>query len=327
MSTKRTESETVDPGNQQSDRRGTASVTLQDALDLYIDRGYRKGLLPKTLTQCERALRLHCNDWMDWPLQRLAQERECILERHETITARGAPVSANQVVRLLSRVYRIAARRYPGLPPCPTDIVELNPERPREEFIPDWPAWWNQTGLMPNGVLRDYFRFLAFSGMRRAAAREVRREHVRLEAGFILVPRPKGGPSRAFQLPLSTILKRLVAARLASNDERYPGSPWLFPSAWSASGHLEGCHVSSLPSPHVHRHSYASAAAASGLDELDIKLLLNHRVPGVTGRYLHESALSDRLLASQEKVSAWIMRRILRSSAVHEAGSIGGSVQ
>ncbi len=105
-------------------------------------------------------------------------------------------------------------------------------------------------------------------------------------------------------------LTEMLAARIEANALQYPRSPWLFPSLWSASGHLTQVNSRYLPSPHVHRHSYATGAKASGLDEYDIKLLLNHKITDVTGRYLHASMLGNHLKASQERVTAWLLSQM-----------------
>jgi len=36
-------------------------------------------------------------------------------------------------------------------------------------------------------------------------------------------------------------------------------------------------------------------------------MLLHHKVPGIDGIYLHEKALFDRLVATQERLSAAIL--------------------
>ena len=50
-----------------------------------------------------------------------------------------------------------------------------------------------------------------------------------------------------------------------------------------------------------------NAARLAGVDDVDRELLLAHRIPGVQGTYLHVPALFTRLLASQEKISAWML--------------------
>ncbi len=63
---------------------------------------------------------------------------------------------------------------------------------------------------------------------------------------------------------------------------------------------------------HALRHTYATAAKAAGLSEFDIKLLLNHKLPGVTGGYIHGTSLGDHLRQCQQTVTAFVLGRANR---------------
>ena len=91
----------------------------------------------------------------------------------------------------------------------------------------------------------------------------------------------------------------------------YPGSQWLFPTR-SKQGHVKATTTwreRTLPSEtgHILRHTYRTLAQRVGIDKIDARLLLDHKVPGIDGIYIHEKALFDRLLASQEQMSAAIL--------------------
>lgn len=122
--------------------------------------------------------------------------------------------------------------------------------------------------------------------------------------------KPKGGSARAFDLPLSGSLRDLLGKRVAENREVFgAGCPWLFPSRTSASGHLSHVDAEGLPSPHVCRHSYATAAKAVGLDDIDVALLLNHKLASVTARYVHGTALGGRLIECQQRITDHLLPR------------------
>lgn len=285
-------------------------VTLREVLQTYIHRCRRRKCSPATIRVYERSIYMHCADWLDVPLAAVGQARGEVLARHLDLTRRAGPFAANQAIQTFRTLYRYAQRFYPNLPPCPTTVVDYHPEPPRQEVIEDWGDWWRRTDRLQNPVARDWYRFLLFTGMRRSAAQSVAVADIRLEQGFIFVPCPKGGEARAFDLPLSDILIAVVRRRLAENAELYPNTPWLFPSYLSTPGHLVGNLAVGLPSPHVHRHSFASAAKAAGLADYDIKLLLNHKIADVTGRYIHRSMLGDHLRDCQNRVSRWLLARI-----------------
>lgn len=88
----------------------------------------------------------------------------------------------------------------------------------------------------------------------------------------------------------------------------FPGSPWLWP-AKSKDGHVTEPKETKrgLSPPHVLRHSYASFAKAAGLEQMDIALLMNHRLPGVTGGYIQETTLIEQLKGAQERVNRHIL--------------------
>ncbi|MDH3771914.1 MAG: tyrosine-type recombinase/integrase, partial [Nitrospirota bacterium] len=188
----------------------------------------------------------------------------------------------------------------------PVIAVTFNKEKRRNTVIlPDeLPAWWQKVHQLENPVRRDLHIFLLFTGMRRRAATGGRWEHFDPQIGLLVVPNPKGGEDRAFDLPLSEYLIDLLKRRYEGNQVAFEGSPWIWP-ADSKSGHVAEPKEPKrgLPSPHCLRHSYASFAKAAGLGQLDIALLMNHKLPGVTGGYIHEAALMEHLKMCQEKIT------------------------
>jgi hypothetical protein len=73
--------------------------------------------------------------------------------------------------------------------------------------------------------------------MRRTASVGARAEHFDEERGCLRVPSPKGGESRAVDLPLSGALLYLLRRRIEGKPIIDADSPWLFPSD-SASGYV-----------------------------------------------------------------------------------------
>jgi integrase len=170
---------------------------------------------------------------------------------------------------------------------------------------------WGNAVLTLSPVMRDLQLFMLLTGMRRTASVEARIEHFDEERGCLRVPNPKGGESRAFDLPLSGALIDLVRRRIAENRTLDPDSPWLFPSA-SASGHIAEVRIDALGElvGHALRHLYATFALEAGVPIAELKFLLNHAVSsgGVTIGYLHPSL--DHLRGWQEKATARILEAI-----------------
>lgn len=288
----------------------SAAGTLREAWGRFKESRERLGRSANTIEGYQDTLDRYLSDWMDRQLAEIGADRDGVARRHERITKRHGPAAADATMRTLRAIYKHAMKRDAALPTHPVVAVDMNNQQSeREAIAPDkLPGWMCKVNDIENPIRRDYYLFVLLTGMRREASAEARREHYNGKKGFLHVPSPKGGRKRAFDLPLSAALIDLLDRRLKQNEILFPGSPWIFP-AESESGHIAEPKETKrgLPSPHILRHTYATAAKATSLPELDIKLLLNHKLPGVTGGYIHGTALGDHLRACQEKVSQHLL--------------------
>jgi integrase len=171
------------------------------------------------------------------------------------------------------------------------------------------PDWWARVQQLPNPLRRAMHTFGLFSGLRPGTLVSLRREWVHLDEAAISIPKMKSG--KPFDLPLSGYMIDLVREALATVDMLYPGSPWLF-STRSRAGRVIATATwkeRTLPSQtgHILRHTYRTVAQRAGIDQVYARLLLDHRVPGIDGVYIHEKALFDRLVATQERMTAAIL--------------------
>ena len=166
--------------------------------------------------------------------------------------------------------------------------------------------------------MAGFYLFILFTGLRRESAAEIRWEHVDLDKGTLLIPKPKGGKKRAFTLPLSDLPIEILLRWQVENEKLTPDSPWAFSSDKSKTGHiaepkLTPAQKASLVVPfsvHGLRHTWITAANAAGLSPYDIKMLTNHMLPkgDVTAGYigLHMEALR----ASQQRVTDYLRNLI-----------------
>jgi integrase len=148
-----------------------------------------------------------------------------------------------------------------------------------------------------------------FSGLRPGTLVSLRREWLRLDEYAISIPKMKSG--EPFDLPLSAHMVDLVREALKLGDALFPRSEWLFPTR-NKQGVVKATSTwkeRTLPSEtgHILRHTYRTLAQRVGIDKIDARLLLDHKVPGIDGVYIHEKALFDRLLASQERMTEAIL--------------------
>ncbi|MCL7463377.1 integrase arm-type DNA-binding domain-containing protein [Pseudomonas sp. NW5] len=211
------------------------AYTLGDAIDAYVEVCQRKGRRSSTISGYEKLAERYLGGWVGRPLEEVGNDPLGVDRLHRDITHDHGPVAANQTMRLLRAVYRSAARKMRNLPPCPTDAVDWNAENRRTLVVTDWAQFFDTMDGLRNPVTRSFYYFLALTGSRKGAAEAARAEHVNWERGFIHIPDPKGGPRRAFDLPLGNRLLALLRAQVEDNKAVFGANyPWLFPSHFSS---------------------------------------------------------------------------------------------
>ena len=236
-------------------------------------------------------------------------------ERHRRISTRHGKAAANSAFRVFKAAYNLALRvvdDVDSLPGNPVQTVTFNRVRSSNRVLmPDeLPDWWRRLQELPNPLRRTMHTLGLFSGLRPGTLVSIQREWLRLEERAISIPRMKSG--EPFDLPLSNYMVGLIREALERGDLLYPGTPWLFPTR-NKQGQVNATSTwkeRMLPSEtgHILRHTYRTMAQRVGIDKIDARLLLDHKVPGIDGVYIHEKALFDRLMASQEQMSAAILK-------------------
>lgn len=287
-----------------------AGATFEACWLRYRERCERKELSAGTIKGYDELYRRYLSDWAKLPMADVANDADAVYQRHVDVTTNHGPYVANQVMRLLRAIHNHVAKRDRALPPNPVNAVDFNKEHRRDGVVADLGAWWREVQAMPNPVRRDWHVFVLLTGMRKTAACVARVEDLNLDAGFLHVPNPKGGRRKAFDLPLSDHVVAMLRKRVEENHDLLgDDNPWLFPSLVNDGERVTEPEHRDMPSPHVLRHTFATLAAAAGVPELDIKLLLNHALPGVTGGYIHQTALGARLRDMTNKVTAHVLEK------------------
>lgn len=291
--------------NEERRRARAQGITLRQALDLHLAA---KPLSPRTKGDYRYNCEQYLADWLDKPLAEIGADRAAVRERHVRITEKHGAPSADNVFRILRAVYNRGLREHPDLPANPTANVDYHGLRRRkvDANTDKLKAWGRAVVALGSPVRRDLHLFMILTGMRRTAACEARIEHLSETKDALHVPKPKGGSTRAFDLPLSGPLQDLIAHRAEQNREAFRRSPWLFP-ADSKSGHVAEVAQHELGdlTGHALRHAYATLALESGVPIAELKFLLNHAAGNVTMGYLNPSL--HHLRAWQEKASARVL--------------------
>jgi integrase len=227
---------------------------------------------------------------------------------HRKISAR-APVHANRVLALLSRMFSLAIRW--GLrSDNPVKGVERNQEHKRQRYLTGAELARLTTAL---AELRDQgaanvVRLALLTGCRRGEALAARWADFELAAGVWTKPGATTKQKTTHRVPLSAAACQLLAEMKAQAGD----SEWLFPArftphrldiddAWAILRKTAG-----IPDVRLHdvRHTFASVLASSGLSLPIIGQLLGHTTAQTTLRYSH--LLDDPLRAATERAAAVI---------------------
>jgi integrase len=311
----------IDP-NAAKREKAARGVTLAEAIAFHQTAMRAKRCSPTSIETIREECDRHVADWLARPIASLTKN-ECA-QRHESITERSGPYSANRVLQVVRAVFNTAARRMDDMPPNPTIGVTFNKVRRRREPI-QWaelPTWFARVEAINNPIRRDLQLLLLFTGLRSTDAKTIRWEHVNFEARTLHRPKPKGGEDRAFTVPVSAFVLEILRRRREENHLIYPDDKgWVFPSTdmrgrvapvaqakeqrYDGRGHK----VEHLPSPHRLRDTFASAAHEARLHPMDLKVLLNHSLPGgdVTEGYIRPSI--EHLRGCAERVAEFLLAR------------------
>jgi integrase len=257
-------------------------------------------------------LNRYLGNWKSIPISEVT--RTMAREKHRYISENNGKAVANGAMRIYKAAYNFALRvvdEPDALPDNPIKAVTFNKVRSSNRVLmpDDMPDWWARVQVLPNPLRRVMHTFGLFSGLRPGTLVSLRREWLHLDNNAVSIPRMKSG--RSFDLPLSAYMVVLLREALDIGDKLHPGAVWVFPTR-NMAGRVAPTAVwreRSLPSEtgHILRHTYRTVAQRVGIDKIDARLLLDHRVPGIDGVYIHEKALFDRLVASQEHMSAAII--------------------
>ena len=228
-----------DPAAQRAEARGLP--TLREAFEDYMKVNPNRSA--NTNKVYRQNLRVNLSDWVNRPLNAIT--RRDVEARFLRITEKHGWAGANQTMKMLRSLYRRPCVDYEGL----KNPVELwlaaggknHPHRRRRisspaEVLPRWCAGIEAVP-MPEPV-RDVMWIGVYTGMRLGEVKPLRWERVDLEKRILRVDETKTG--EVLELPITNQLARVFGrCRARAEIIGRPTAGWLFPSAKSASGHLE----------------------------------------------------------------------------------------
>ncbi len=264
-------------------------------------------------------------EWMDTPLDLLAQKRDVVRRKYVELCGRSLG-SAKNAFGALRAIYRFAQQHYPPeqlTRPNPVSFQLDGPEPRQSGMAPEELAdWYARLQKVPCPIRREFHLFTLLSGLRTTTVEEARWADLDVKRRALTIPAPKGGRHKKFDLPLSReMLRCLWRARKEGRILCPGGSEWIFASAGSASGHIQENKQKGLGKSrgwslvgHALRHTWRDCTLPAGVSELSARLILNHARRDASESYITRDALWSFLLSEQEKISRFIMRHCLREA-------------
>ena len=298
----------IDPKAPRSGQAGT----LGSMLERYL-RG-RNSLSARSRENYRSRVEGYLGPWLHRPLREITPDM--VEDRHRQIKAEiesagrhAGDATANAVMVALRTIWNYAADLDPSLPANPVRRLKRQwfsvHRRERHVASKDLPKFYAGVLALANPVARDYLLLLLFTGLRRREAAGLRWDHIDLAEGVIRIPAAATKTRQKLDLPMTDVVRDLLAARRAVGKEEY-----VFP-ADSRSGHIEeprhpldlvaeatGIRVSA----HDLRRTFITAAESADISPMALKALVNHSLGGdVTAGYVQMT--TERLREPAQRVA------------------------
>lgn len=307
-------------------------ATLRDAFERHVRiikqkarTGHRQ---PRSVADAEYDVQHYWGSYLDRELHSFSRmELHDIHARLSDKNVHG-PAAADRACKLFRAAWRNMMLLHETLPDSPTVGIMWNGQQEERKPLA-WevmPEFWRTIGEIRNPVRADLVRVLVLTGLRSLDARTIEWEDIAGLDGDVPTlhrPNPKGGPRKAFTVPVSSAVAEVFRRRRAENETLFPESPLVFPTIGRDNRvtHIKNAEEDSLRgfgyTPHIARHTFASACSEAGLSALSTKALLNHRSKDITEGYQHLSM--GHLRKAIERVTAFLLEKARGEEAESEA--------
>jgi len=249
--------------------------------------------------------------------------------------AEPAPIRANRVLALCSRMFALAVRPWELRADNPCKGIERNPENRRNRYLSGAELMRLGAALAtdPSPVAASAVRFLVLTGARAGEVLGATWGQFDLAAGVWTKPAATTKQRREHRVPLSAPARQVLAER--RGEAELAGKAFVFPGRNPDQALARLHHVwerlrqaAELEDVRLHdlRHAYASIAVSGGATLPLIGALLGHTQAQTTMRYAH--LLDDPLRAATEKAGAVIASALAAGAGVaaERQGEGGGRV-
>jgi integrase len=221
-------------GDPTVERRETRAngITLLEARGDHIERLKAKSGSPRSIEDIIYVTGHYLADWLERPISSI--DRAACVARHRKITEENGPVVGNRALRVFRAVWNTAAKQHDLPGKNPTVACIWNAQQRRRSPVEDLAAWRQKIEAL-GPVRRDALLTIALTGLRVGDATHLRWENLSdLDTKPIaFLPSPKGGPRKAFYIPLAQALVEVLKRRKAENPVVVGGDGdegWVFPT-------------------------------------------------------------------------------------------------
>lgn len=275
---------------------------------------------------------MHFGDWLRKPLAAITET--ALRDRHAKITKGSGPATANRVMKSLRAAWSRARSLNKQLPPNLLKGGEAergwawNEENEGGAVIDpqDLPGWWAAVHELPP-VRRDWNLFALFTAARRDDVKRLRWEHVDMERGTVHFPEPKGGPKKAYTIPVATCVLDWLRRRKTENQIEFGDDcGWVFPTRHRTEGvtylrqpaeyrYVDGKKVPVLPRPHTLRRTWITAADGRVPTKVAERLSNHVMDRGVNASHRrYQIPGEDELRDAAETVATYLLERATATS-------------
>lgn len=262
-----------------------SGITLKQALEAHLSE---KTFSPRTT----EGYLYHLDQYLSKFRNRAVTDisRQEVRDLFDSLKRKHGETTAASVMRTLRAAINTAMRLDETIGGNPVAALRVPSTKRRQVAALDLDGWWKDVEeLAP--IRRDLHIAMMLTGARRSSLLQVRRDDVDLERSILKFRHMKTGGQMLF--PMGTKLTERLRARMEADAPL--GSEWLWPSATSASGHIEEPREDGLPSPHEYRHHARTLFIAGGVPYAESALLLGQKLPGASGGYVHAEHLVEHL--------------------------------
>ena len=267
-----------------------------------------KGCTDRSIANVEEARTRYLKTWATKPA--CSVQKSEARDLHKMLTRKHGPVAANNTLQYFRAAYNVANQMSDdkfAFAHNPVVGVIFHKERSSGRVLmPEvLPSWWEDLQQIPNPLRREMHLLNLLSGLRPGDVMSIQKDWIYTENAVIKFPEMKS--RREFHLPLSKQMIDCVVRALELSKMLCPGSVWLFPTRDMKGNitHTKVIRERLLPSQtgHILRHTHRTMAQREKITGTNARLLLDHKVPGIDGVYIHQRALFEPLLNDQQIIS------------------------